>query len=85
MVLYITMLKDAKQQTLVSDRVPPKGWQLWMVGIWHPDLYFTVEEEEGDVNMDYLGRNAYIRYHNHWSLVGSIFQNSFVKRSCWFK
>ena len=38
------MLIDAQQQTLVSDGIPPQGWQLRVVRIWHPDLYLTEEK-----------------------------------------
>lgn len=44
------MLIDAQQQTLVSDGIPPQGWQLRMVGVWHPDLYIAKRGGGGDLD-----------------------------------
>lgn len=40
------MLKDTQQKTLVRDCIPPQGWKLWIVRLWNPDLYFTVEDKK---------------------------------------
>lgn len=40
----LTMLIDAQQQTLVRDGIPPQGWKLRMVRIWHPDLNLTTDK-----------------------------------------
>lgn len=43
------MLVDTKQQTLVRDSIPPQGWQLRMIRLWHPDLYLTEEEIQTEI------------------------------------
>lgn len=45
-MLIPTMLEDPQQQALVTDGVPPQGWQLRVVGIWDPDLDLTEDEDE---------------------------------------
>lgn len=43
----LTMLKDTQQETLVRDGIPPQGWELRVVRVWHPDLNLTEEDKNG--------------------------------------
>lgn len=43
------MFEDTQQQALVTDGIPPQGWQLGVVGIRNPDLNLTEDEQEKEL------------------------------------